>query len=96
MAPSAIGVPVALTPGLLPHCEVSTVAEPVLLLDADPAGVVAPVPPVLLLFEMLLQPAAARVKTAASMTALGVLRLFMVSPSGRWGFLSISSRSPRS
>src|SRR5689334_3161409 len=102
MAPSAIGVPVALTPGLLPHCEVSTVAAPGALLEADPAGVVAPVPPVLvpvvLLFEMLLQPAAApapiRVRAAASTTALLALRLFMIclfmiclfmiSPSGRW------------
>src|SRR5512146_2308748 len=95
MAPSAIGVPVALTPGLLPHCEVSTVAVLALLLVADPAGVVAPVlVPVELLFEMLLQPAAApapiRVRAAASTTALGVLRLFMVSPSGRWGVLSVS------
>src|SRR6476661_608048 len=88
MAPSAIGVPVALTPGLLPHCEVSTVAAPALLLDADPAGVVAPVlVPAVLPFEMLLQPAAAaapiRVRAAASTTApftLLALRLFMISP----------------
>src|SRR5882724_9098493 len=89
MAPSAIGVPVALTPGLLPHCEVSTVALPVLLLV--PAGVVPPVLPVLVLLVLLilLQPATApaRVRTAASTT---VLRLFMMSPSGRWGFLSAS------
>src|SRR5204862_6122342 len=97
MAPSAIGEPVALTPGLLPHCEASTVAAPALLLDADPAGVVAPVPPVLP-FEMLLQPAAApapiRVRAAAaSTTALFALRLFMISPSGRWRLsLSVSSR----
>src|SRR5262245_11268975 len=95
MAPSAIGVPVALTPGLLPHCEVSTVAVPAALLEAPPAGVVAPVPPVLvpvlLLLEMLLQPAAApapiRVRAAASTTApfaLLALRFFMNSPSGRW------------
>src|SRR2546421_12404257 len=100
MAPSAIGEPVALTPGLLPHCEVSTVAAPALLLEADPAGVVAPVPPVLP-FEMLLQPVAApaprRGRAAASTTALFALRLFMISPSGRWRLsLSVSSRSPRS
>src|SRR5690348_5583444 len=104
MAPSAIGVPAALTPGLLPHCEVSTVAAPAALLDADPAGVVAPVlvaPAPALLFEMLLQPAAApapiRVRTAARTAApcaLLALRLFMSSPSGRWRLsLSVSSRS---
>jgi hypothetical protein len=66
MAPSAIGVPVALTPGLLPHCEVLTVAALALLLVLDPAGVV-PAVLVLLLFEMLLQPAMApaRVRAAA-------------------------------
>src|SRR5690348_880312 len=104
MAPSAIGVPAALTPGLLPHCEVSTVAAPAALLDADPAGVVAPVlvaPAPVLLFEMLLQPAAApapiRVRAAARAAApcaLLALRLFMSSPSGRWRLsLSVSSRS---
>src|SRR5438477_7708112 len=107
MAPSAIGVPVALTPGLLPHCEVSTAAAPAALLDVDPAGVVAPPLVVLvpvLLFEMLLQPAAApapiRVRAAArtaALCALLALRLFMSSPSGRWRLsLSVSSRSPRS
>src|SRR5690348_18478654 len=102
MAPSAIGVPVALTPGLLPHCEVSTVAAPAALLDVDPAGVVGPAPVVpVLLFEMLLQPAAApapiRVRAAARTAApcaLLALRLFMSSPSGRWRLsLSASSHS---
>src|SRR5690348_18303202 len=102
MAPSAIGVPVALTPGLLPHCEVSTVAAPAALLDVDPAGVVGPAPVVpVLLFEMLLQPAAApapiRVRAAArtaALCALLALRLFMSSPSGRWRLsLRVSSRS---
>src|SRR3954453_17951145 len=89
MAPSAIGVPVALTPGLPPHCEVSTVAL-LALLVADPAGVV-PLVLVPALFEMLLQPAIdpvtapARVRTAASTT---FLRLFIDIPSGRWGCLS--------
>src|SRR6185437_15054128 len=102
MAPSAIGVPVALTPGLLPHCEVSTVAAPAALLDVDPAGVVAPVlvvPVPVLLFEMLLQPAAApapiRVRAAARTAApcaLLALRIFMSSPSGRWR-LSLSAGS---
>src|SRR5581483_2623610 len=102
MAPSAIGVPVALTPGLLPHCEVSTVAVAAPLLDADPAGVVPPVLPApdpVLLLEMLLQPTAApaSVRAAVSTTALPILRLFMVSPSGRWRLpYCVSSRSPRS
>src|SRR5690348_14381172 len=99
MAPSAIGVPVALTPGLLPHCEVSTVAAPAALLDADPAGVVAPV--LVAPGEMLLQPAAPPapiwVRTAATTaapSALLALRLFMRSHSGRWSLsLSVSSRS---
>ena len=37
MAPSAIGVPVAATPGLVPHCDVLTarvLAEALALLDA--------------------------------------------------------------
>ena len=38
MAPSGIGVPVALTPGLLPQLDVSTVAAPALL-DEPAAGV---------------------------------------------------------
>ena len=42
MAPSAIGVPVALTPGLLPQLDVSTVAAPALL--DEPAAGVDPVP----------------------------------------------------
>src|SRR5580700_4436989 len=69
MAPSAIGVPVAATPGLVPHCDVLTAAvlgvpEAVDVL----AGVlVLPEPAVLLL---LLQPAAARAIAAASMIVL--------------------------
>ena len=47
MAPSRIGVPVALTPGLLPQLDVSTVAAPALL--DEPAAGVDPVAPLLLL-----------------------------------------------
>ena len=72
MAPSAIGVPVAATPGLVPHCDVLTAAvlgvpEAVDVL----AGVlVLPEPAVLLLLLLLLQPAAARAIAAASMIVL--------------------------
>jgi hypothetical protein len=59
MPPSAIGVPVALSPGLLPHCDVLTVAV---------LGVDLPVLPVLLL--ELLHPAAMSTPVAAArMTA---------------------------
>ena len=69
MAPSAIGVPVAATPGLVPHCDVLTAAvlgvpEAVDVL----AGVLAE--PAVLLLLLLLQPAAARAIAAASMIVL--------------------------
>jgi len=66
MAPSAIGVPVAATPGLVPHWDVSTVPVPG---EADVVDVLAGVlaVPVLLLVPLvLLQPAAARAAAAAS------------------------------
>jgi len=64
MAPSGIGVPVAATPGLLPHCDVATVAV-LGVPDALLAGVLdVPAGPVLLL--LLLQPTAARATAAAS------------------------------
>src|SRR5438552_18913310 len=71
MAPSGIGVPVAWTPGVVPHCDVLAVA---VIAEADevPAGVVddpAPAPVPLLL---LLQPAAPRARTAASRRVLRV------------------------
>jgi hypothetical protein len=73
MLPSAIGVPVAATPGLVPHCDVLTAAvlgvpEAVDVL----AGVlVLPEPAVpLVLLLLLLQPAAARAIAAASMIVL--------------------------
>src|SRR5215813_289779 len=61
MAPSGIGVPVAFTPGLVPHCDVLT-AAPVGAVDAEPPELLDP--PLL-----LLHPAAASVPTmAASVT----------------------------
>ena len=96
MAPSAIGVPAALTPGLLPHCEVSTVALLAPVLEAPAAGVVPPVLVLVLLPEMLLQPARAapvRARAAASTAvfllpralrvALVLGGAIMFSPSGR-------------
>src|SRR6185312_8222593 len=82
MAPSAIGVPVALTPGLLPQLDVSTVAAPALL--DEPAAGVDPVPALLLLLlPLLLQPAAARARAAVSMIVLRVdICLLICSPQG--------------
>ena len=105
MAPSAIGVPVALTPGLLPHCEVSTVAVLAPVLEAPAAGVVPPVLVLVLLPEMLLQPARAapvRARAAAStpcsccLVLFGWL-LFLVArscspPRGGGGWVGVSSR----
>src|SRR5215813_13554850 len=69
MVPSGIGVPVALTPGLVPHCELLTV----------PAGVDAVPPAVLVL--LLLQPAAARAKAAAaSMIVLRAALCLLIYP----------------
>jgi hypothetical protein len=60
IAPSGIGVPVAFTPGLVPHCDVFTAAL---------VGAADAVPPELL-EPLLLHPAAASVPmTAASATA---------------------------
>jgi hypothetical protein len=68
MAPSGIGVPVAWTPGLVPHCDVLTVPAPAEL-DEAPAGVVDdPAAVLLLLLLLLLQPAAPRARTAAAST----------------------------
>jgi hypothetical protein len=104
MLPSAIGVPVAATPGLVPHCDVLTAAvlgvpEAVDVL----AGVLAE--PAVLLLLLLLQPAAARAIAAASMIVLRTDRAgmyFFISPP-RGGEFSgdqmqrfLNSRSPRS
>lgn len=61
MLPSAIGVPVAATPGLLPHCDVLTVPVPAELDVAGVVEVLAGVP----LLELLLHPAAAMTMAAA-------------------------------
>src|SRR5208282_3087204 len=58
MAPSAIGVPVAATPGLVPHCDVLTADVLAELVAVDVlAGVLELL--LLLLLLLLLQPAAA-------------------------------------
>jgi hypothetical protein len=94
IAPSAIGVPVAATPGLVPHCEVLT--APALVL-----AVLVPVPvPVPVLVPVLVpglvpgleleleQPAAAMAMAAPSTIALRVLRdngiCVLISPPLRW------------
>src|ERR1700748_1807675 len=64
MAPSGIGVPVAGTPGLVPHCDVLTVPAPAELDEAPDGCWAAPAAELLL----LLQPAAPRARTAAAST----------------------------
>src|SRR6516225_2035049 len=68
MAPSAIGVPVAAWPGLVPHCEVLAVPAAGVpdALDVAPAGVDDVPPAGALLLVLLLQAAAARVRAAAA------------------------------
>src|SRR5690348_17154627 len=78
MAPSGIGVPVALTPGLLPQLDVSAVAAPALL--DEPAAGVDPVLPVVLLLPLLLQPAAARARAAASRIVLRAALFLLICP----------------
>src|SRR5271170_1537139 len=96
MAPRAIGVPVAATPGLLPHCDVLTadvLAVLVAVLVAVLAGVVELEPE----FELLLlQPAAAMAMAAASTIVLRVLCACvalgicaLISPPLRWRVLLI-------
>jgi hypothetical protein len=58
ITPSGIGVPVAITPGLVPHCDVLTVVVAGAL-DVVGGGVV-----VVLLLLLLLHPAAARAAAA--------------------------------
>lgn len=66
--PSAIGVPVAATPGLVPHCEVLTAAAlEVGVLDAELLVVLLLL---VLLLLLLLHPAAAMAIAAASTIAL--------------------------
>ena len=68
MAPSAIGVPVAATPGLVPHCDVLTADVLAELVELDElAGALE----LLLELELLLmQPAAAIAMAAASTIVL--------------------------
>src|SRR5271154_6140362 len=95
MAPSAIGVPVAATPGLVPHCEVLTalvLAVALALVDALLDAVLVEVL-VVELEPLLLQPAAAIAMAAASTIVLRVplaRRAFgtgicaLISPPLRW------------
>src|SRR5690348_7759472 len=79
MAPSGIGVPVAATPGLVPQLDVLTVAA-LAELDVPPAGD-DPVPlAVLLLLPLLLQPAAARARAAASRIVLRAEICLLICP----------------
>src|ERR1700726_4557065 len=85
MAPRAIGMPVAATPGLVPHCDVLTVAV-LGVLDVVPADVlVLPVVPVVLLL-LLLQPTVARAMAAARTIVLRAGRpgtsIFISPPQG--------------
>src|SRR5580658_1974133 len=94
MAPRAIGVPVAATPGLVPHADVliaDVLAGALALLAAVLVGVVVLEPE----FEpLLLQPAAAMAMAAASTMVLRVLRVALgicalISPPLRWRVLLI-------
>ncbi|MFZ0189173.1 MAG: hypothetical protein WAL72_19755 [Streptosporangiaceae bacterium] len=82
MAPSAIGVPVAATPGLVPHCVVLTaevLAEDVL------AGALELALLLELLLELELQPAAAIAIAAARTMVLRAESIFaFISPPLRW------------
>ncbi len=85
MLPSAIGVPVAATPGLAPHCDVPTAAV-LGVADALDVLVGVVVVPVELLLLLLLQPAAARAMAAASTIVLRAdragINLFICPPQG--------------
>jgi hypothetical protein len=80
MAPSGIGVPVAATPGWVPHCDVLTAAvlgEPVAVL----AGVLDVLVAAVLLLPLLLQPAAVARAMAAAAKPI-VLRALRVAGTG--------------
>ena len=83
MAPSAIGVPVAATPGLVPHCDV-LVAE--VLPEDVLAGALLELLELELLLEFeLLQPAAAIAMAAARTIVLRAESIFaFISPPLRW------------
>ncbi len=88
MAPSAIGVPVAATPGLLPHCDVLTAAVPDVADVADVPGVadVVDVAAGVLVELLLLQPTAASAIAAVSTIVLRAdhagMSLFICPPQG--------------
>src|SRR5271154_3656698 len=70
IAPSAIGVPVAATPGLVPHADVPTAAVLGAAEVVDVLAGVLLVLPAALLLLLLLQPAAAMAMAAASTIVL--------------------------
>jgi hypothetical protein len=91
MAPRAIGVPVAATPGLVPHVEVATVpALAELAALDDVAGALELELLLVLLLVLLLQPAAAIAMAAASTIVLRADSSFgagicaLISPPLRW------------
>jgi hypothetical protein len=73
MAPRAIGVPVAATPGLVPHCEVVTVAV-LALAELVALELVVGVLEVLLLGLLLLLQAAVAMAIATAAASTSVLR----------------------
>jgi hypothetical protein len=90
MAPSAIGVPVAATPGLVPHCEVPTAAALAELVGLDELAGAELAGALELELELLLQPAAAIATAAASTIVLRAEGTFgtgicaLISPPFRW------------
>jgi hypothetical protein len=85
MAPSAIGVPVAATPGLVPHCDVLTAL--VLAVDVLAGALLLELELLLelLLEPELLQPAAAIAMAAARTIVLRAESIFaFISPPFRW------------
>jgi hypothetical protein len=89
MAPSTIGVPLAATPGLVPHCDVLTVDVLAELLALDElAGALELALELELL--LLLQPAAAIAMAAANTivlradSTLGTGICALISPPFRW------------
>jgi hypothetical protein len=89
MAPSAIGVPVAATPGLVPHCDVlvaEVLAEDVLAGALLELALLLELVELELLLELeLLQPAAAIAMAAARTIVLRAESIFaFISPPLRW------------
>src|ERR1700683_4706739 len=81
MPPRFIGVPVAATPGLVPHEEVSVVPPAAVDVAAGVLLVLAGVVVLLVvLLPLLLQPAAATAKTAPSTIALRLFSMLILIP----------------